>query len=109
MNINSIMDKVIAIIKRNIKNNLVKIILFGSYARGEETKSSDIDLLVLTQNNREEAYNTLRQFSEELYDIELNEKIMINPLVENIEFYNTYKNSLPLFMNIEKEGVLIYE
>ena len=37
------LDKVIAILK---KNGVTKAAVFGSYARGEQTKKSDIDLLV---------------------------------------------------------------
>ena len=32
-------------------NNLKQIILFGSYARGNFTSDSDIDILIVTQKN----------------------------------------------------------
>jgi predicted nucleotidyltransferase len=35
-------------LKKIINKNILSIILFGSYARGEETKNSDIDLLIIT-------------------------------------------------------------
>lgn len=41
--LNSIKNKVIPLLKRN---NVVRASLFGSYARGEETKKSDIDMLI---------------------------------------------------------------
>lgn len=43
MSINEIMAK---IIKQRIKNNVSKIILFGSFAKGNTHKTSDIDIAV---------------------------------------------------------------
>ncbi len=36
--------------EKNLLNNTIGIFLAGSYARGEETESSDIDILVITDN-----------------------------------------------------------
>ena len=45
--IEEIKKKIIPILK---KNKVVKAGIFGSYARGEETKDSDIDILVEIKN-----------------------------------------------------------
>ena len=42
-NLKSIKSKLIPILKQN---NVVKASVFGSYARGEETKKSDIDMMI---------------------------------------------------------------
>ncbi len=33
---------------KNIKNNLSKLIVYGSYARGDYKENSDIDVMILT-------------------------------------------------------------
>ena len=42
-NLKNIKNKLIPILKQN---NIVKASIFGSYARGEETKKSDIDMMI---------------------------------------------------------------
>jgi len=99
----------ITIIKNKLKSNALKILLFGSYAREDYNKSSDIDLFVLVTNPREEANEVLNSFFDEIYDVDLENNVVINPLIENIDFYNQYQNELFLFENINNEGVLLYE
>ena len=41
--------------------------LFGSFARGESTESSDLDFLVEFENKSFDAYIELKQFLEELF------------------------------------------
>lgn len=46
--LNEIKCKIIPILK---KNDVIKAGIFGSYARGEETKNSDLDILVKTKKS----------------------------------------------------------
>ena len=81
------------------------LILFGSRARGNPDGDSDWDILILTEKVTDEIENTL---SDILYDIELEENIIINPLVlpkEEWEF-KRYKNH-PIHRHVEAEGVLL--
>lgn len=85
-----------------IKNLLVKYnadyaLLFGSYARGEETPESDIDLVVFGGNNFKKS--DIFAFAEELReitgkDVDAFEICEIN---QESDFYN----------NVMKEGVKI--
>ena len=45
---------------------------------------------------------------DKLFDLDLKYNITINPLIENTDTYNEYKDSSLLFENIEKEGVVLY-
>ena len=91
-----------------VKSELVKFFknqpverawLFGSYARGEQTPHSDIDILV---NFDEENYPSLLRHSAMICDLEdkFNTKI---DLVPEESLYPSVKNE------IEKEKILIYE
>jgi predicted nucleotidyltransferase len=56
---------IIEIVERIIKEyKPKKVILFGSYAYGEPTEDSDIDVLIVTERNLspEEIYEIRRQF-----------------------------------------------
>jgi len=53
-----------------------RIILFGSYAKGMATEDSDIDMLVILDNN--DVAKT--------YEERINKKLFINKLVRNINY-----------------------
>ena len=52
--INSILEEFIEGAKNILGNRMKKIILYGSYARGDYKKDSDIDIMILTDLNDEE-------------------------------------------------------
>jgi predicted nucleotidyltransferase len=84
-----------------------KIILFGSYARGDNKVDSDIDILIIMKN-----LNNEREITRSLYKSLLNEDITIpiDLIAIDIEKYNKLKNKNGyIFKSIEKEGVIIYE
>ena len=41
-------------LKKILKNNLSKLIVYGSYARGDYKENSDIDVMILTPLSKEE-------------------------------------------------------
>jgi predicted nucleotidyltransferase len=53
--------------KRFCRGNLISIVLFGSVARGQARKESDIDLLIILQEASSDHYERLKPF----VDIEL--------------------------------------
>jgi predicted nucleotidyltransferase len=69
------------LLKSKAKKYLLKIILFGSHAKGEATKDSDIDLLIVRKNGKkvEEILNTA------LYNILLDNYAPIEVLISPIE------------------------
>lgn len=69
------------LLKSKAKKYLLKMILFGSHAKGEATKDSDIDLLVVRKNGKEveEIINAA------LYNILLDTGAPIEVLISTIE------------------------
>ena len=55
--INQLINQINSELKKKFKEKLDKIILFGSYARGEYDSESDIDLLVLIDDEEPKKYN----------------------------------------------------
>ena len=96
------------ILKDLLKNNLIKVVLYGSYARGDYNDFSDIDVFILVNKKKEELNYLLNLIIDKLFDLDLKYNITINPLIENTDTYNEYKDSSLLFENIEKEGVVLY-
>lgn len=78
----------------------VEMKLFGSSARGEDTNTSDIDIMiklpVVNRKIEEELFNIA-------YDLELEYDCLIDIIILPFDI----KNNIPIYQNIEKEGVSI--
>ncbi len=85
-----------------------KIILYGSYARGDFNKSSDIDIMILTDFTDKEIVEYSEKIWDFAYDIELENDVLISPLIKNIDKFNYWLEALPFYMNIQKEGVILH-
>ncbi|MBQ9659302.1 MAG: nucleotidyltransferase domain-containing protein [Clostridia bacterium] len=96
------------ILKKLLKKNLIKVVLYGSYARGDYNKFSDIDIFILVNNKKDEINKILNLICESLFELDLKYNVTINPLVENLQVFNEYKDCSLLFENIEKDGVVLY-
>ena len=51
--------------KKILENNLSKLIVYGSYARGDYKENSDIDVMILTPFSKEEI-EALYRFTEQV-------------------------------------------
>ena len=56
-NVNEEIQKFINEVKKILGDRLKKVILYGSYARGDYNKKSDVDIMILTDLSFEEIKN----------------------------------------------------
>jgi len=84
-----------------------QIFLFGSYASGEETPDSDLDLCVLTREKGRRPTELMDNFRFELLDV----KTMPMDLLafNQDEFYSDASRPTSFQHEIAKNGVLLYE
>mgnify|MGYP001623825073 FL=1 len=108
-NISNIIDEFVKGVNEILGDRVKKIILYGSYARGDYDKSSDIDIMILTDLNDNEILEYREKILDYAYDIEWNNNfdIVVSPLIKNIDKYNKRIDVIPFYMNIQKEGVII--
>lgn len=109
--INNIIDEFVNEVNKTLGNRVKKIILYGSYARGDYNKSSDIDIMILTDLKDNEIYENFVKISDIAYDIEEknNFDITLSPLVKNIDRFNYWIEALPFYTNVQNEGVILSE
>lgn len=105
--INNIICEFTKKVREILGDRLKKIILYGSYARGDYKNNSDIDIMILTDLNFEEIEKCRDEISDIAFDIELDTGIIISPVIKNIDKYNERVNIVPFFMNVQKEGVVL--
>ena len=106
--INQIINQFVKEISILLGNRLKRVILYGSYARGDYDKNSDIDIMILTDLSDEEIVEYRIKIRNLACDLELENDIVISPLLRNIDKYNERTNIIPFYMNIKKEGVVVH-
>ena len=109
LNIQKSINRFVTECAKILGNRLKKIILYGSYARGDYNNSSDIDILVLTDYEQSQFYSVLKKISNMTYDIELDYNVILVPLIGNINNFNDEIDAIPFYSNIKKEGVVFSE
>lgn len=83
-----------------------KIILFGSYARGDFDEESDVDILVIVDD---ENLNYYKKKSTEIISFYLNEEeLFLSIIIESASFIERYKNYSPFLINVNNEGRILY-
>jgi predicted nucleotidyltransferase len=107
---NTYIDQLIDVLKQA---DPYKIILFGSYAKETADENSDIDMLVILDNN-DVSKNYDERLKKKLYINRLvrhiNYKIALDILVYSKEEYKIIKNHGNYFIDeIENSGKIIYE
>ena len=90
-------------------SHLQKIILYGSYARGDATASSDIDIMILVDLDEMEIKKYANRLSDMTYDINLDYDVIIMPIVKNEAHFNHWVSAYPFYYNVKREGVTLYE
>ena len=110
-NINKVISEFITEINNKFGDRIKKIILYGSYARGDFNTTSDIDIMILTNFTDDERAQSRSEIVQLAYDIEWDNKfdIHLSPLVKNVDRFNYWLEALPFYMNVQKEGVVLSE
>jgi uncharacterized protein len=88
----------------NLTEPTATVILFGSRARGEQRKQSDIDLLILVDNDKV-TYSDEQRIKYPLYDLEFETGKVISPIIFSRKDWETRHSITPFYNNIKKEGV----
>jgi len=95
-------------LKERLEHNfqLVKLIMFGSKARGDHSEHSDIDLMVLVEEPKTPQLR--EKLSELQFEVILEQDAPIMSTIENYRDWLEEKNiSLPFKDSVESEGVEI--
>ena len=93
-----------------VGSSLVNVILYGSYARGDQDKNgeqSDIDIMILVNTPVEGIKEIQKAVLEYSFDLNLKYNILLSPIVENIDLFNHRSEFMVFYKNVQKDGVLI--
>ena len=106
--LDEITGRVCAAAKEVLGDKLEKVLLYGSYARGDYDEYSDVDIFILADIPQEDCCGTGLTIGSFTSDLDLEHNILICPHVTSSAIFNKYSQTLPYFMNVIKDGVELY-
>ncbi len=101
--INNLVNRIKAYLLKTYGQKIRKVILYGSYVRGQATRDSDIDILVLVDESLN-PFEIRESLSDLLFDILLEEGELVSVIAVPEDFFENYNS--PFMLNVKKEGVI---
>ena len=93
-------------LKKIFGKKLYKIILYGSFARGNYDNESDVDILVIVKDGDLRKYNKLlSQIELELFT---KFSLLFSIIPETEDYFLDNSSLLPFFRTIANEGITVY-
>ena len=105
--LNIILQKMAQIYRSVYGEELVQVILQGSYARGDYSHDSDVDLVAIVRGERVTLQEKLKKVWDESCELELEYDTILSPTVIPYEEFEKYRKDLPYYRNIVQEGVVV--
>ena len=106
-NLNTVLSTVASQSKDLFSEKLHSVILFGSYARGDYDSESDIDIMILADIADTDINSYTKHLYEKIYHLELEYDCVLSICIVPSDRFNRFKNILPFYRNVDKEGVKI--
>ena len=88
------------------EDDAVAVVVYGSYARGTEGPDSDIDIAIFVKK-------TSKQKRDQMIDAVSKYELVTGKVISAIEIdykqFNTWKDSMPFYKNIQREGITLWK
>lgn len=90
-----------------LESQVIRIVLYGSVARGTNTAESDVDIaLLLNGNLSREAEDKL---SDLIVDLNLKYDIVLSVIDIDYEMFKKWEKVTPFYKNVNEEGVVLWK
>ena len=107
--IHTLLIQYLSEIQKIYGTHLKRVILYGSYARGDYTVDSDVDIMILVDLSAEEMDDYSDALSELGFEYNVQHDIWMMPVVKNQQHFYQWAAAYPFYSNVQKEGVVLYE
>ena len=106
--IDAMLKKVIHATKNTLGEKLNKVILFGSYARGDFDSTSDVDIFVLADIPHEETNIWCNTIDDQLSDLWFDYDLLVSIHLTSKSMFDRYYQVMPYYQNVINEGVELH-
>ncbi len=107
-NLLAILDEVKRRGTESFGSKLKEIILYGSYARNQQTHESDLDIMFLFDENEDKIAKYRDQIVDIMVDLSLKYDVVVSITENSVQNFNAYVSYVPFYSNVYNEGVEIY-
>lgn len=107
--LNKITDEVVSSVLKLMPGKVYKIFLYGSYARGDNTPESDIDIMIIFDSKQDMDYSTQKSIRRYASRIGLEMDVVVSLAFSDKEEFLSAQEYLPFYQNIAREGVSLYD
>ena len=105
VHISDVMQEFAKSVRKILGNSLDSVIVYGSYARGDYSELSDIDVMLLVSLGEEEIKKISDQISDLAFDFMMKYGVDISPVITNTDHFNYWVDNLSYYRNVRDEGV----
>ena len=95
-------------IQNALGGKLHKIILYGSYARGDYNEDSDIDIMVLADISASDMSKYRAIINDVANRVSLEYDTLVTISIKNKQIFYNRLEILPFYQNVIKDGVELY-
>ena len=92
-------------VKSILGDKLDKVILYGSYARGDYNEHSDVDIMILTTLTDEEIEEAETEIFDLAFDFQMDYDIDISVVIQNKERFNYWLGAYHFIIMSRKRGL----
>ena len=92
-------------IRQALGKDYVEAVVYGSFARDEYTKESDIDIAIFTERKPEEFYLLVNQIAEITFEYNVEYDVILSPVFQNVSLFDRMLKAVPYYQSIKREGI----
>ena len=100
-----IMQDFAKLARKILCKSLDSVIVYGSYARGDYSEVSDIDVMLLVSLEEDRIKKISDQISDLAFEYMMKYGVDISPVITNTDHFNYWVDNLPYYRNVRDEGV----
>ena len=101
------MNETVAGLRDIFGEQLDRVILYGSYARGDYDEESDIDVMALVDMDKNELVKYRRRVNAFSNQLDLKHDVLLSIKLQDKETFAQWEDALPFFKNVKKDGIRI--
>ena len=90
-----------------LESQVIRIVLYGSVARGTNTAESDVDIALLLNGNL--SRETEDKLSDLVVDLNLKYDIVLSVIDIDYEMFKKWEKVTPFYKNVNEEGVVLWK